>query len=313
MPAHDDLAELKTRVQLSHHVARKVKLSSPHGGDGGDRFGCCPFHDERTPSFTVNDAKGFFHCFGCGAHGDILDWWQKAEGLSFAEARDRLKREAGAGVSPRRERQQGLDINDDRKRRVALAIWAETRPIAGTPAERYLRSIRRISIDLPPTLRFHPGLRFEHGNPETLPAMVAAVVDQAGEVVAIQRTFLSPDGGGKARIEQPKRSLGSLGNASVRLAPAAPVLGIAEGIETGLSAMELFRLPVWCALGSNLGRLALPALVHRVVIFADHGDAGVTAAEKAATTFRQQRRKVAIEFPTLGKDFNDQLRGVGRD
>jgi hypothetical protein len=156
-------------------------------------------------------------------------------------------------------------------------------------------------------------LRSEHGNPDIQPAMVAAVVDKAGEAVAIQRTLLAPDASGKARIERPKRSLGSLGHASVRLAPAAPVLGIAEGIDTGLSAQELFRLPVWCALGSNLGRLALPAFVHRVVIFADRGDAGVTAAEKAATAFRQQRRKVAIEFPSLGKDFNDQLRGAGRD
>jgi hypothetical protein len=57
MLAHDDFAELKARVRLSDHLARKVKLSPPHGGDGGDRFGCCPFHDERMPSFTVNDAR----------------------------------------------------------------------------------------------------------------------------------------------------------------------------------------------------------------------------------------------------------------
>lgn len=72
----DDISALKARLKLSDYVGRHVKLRR----EGHDLFGRCPFHAEKTASFSVNDAKGFFHCFGCNAHGDVLDWWQKAEG-----------------------------------------------------------------------------------------------------------------------------------------------------------------------------------------------------------------------------------------
>ena len=93
--ASDDLSALKARVRLSDHVRLKVKLTR----QGPEWSGCCPFHAEKTASFTVNDVKGFYHCFGCHAHGDVLDWWQKGEGMSFAEARERLQREAGEFVA----------------------------------------------------------------------------------------------------------------------------------------------------------------------------------------------------------------------
>jgi DNA primase len=130
----------------------------------------------------------------------------------------------------------------------------------------------------------------------------------AGAVVAVQRTFLAPDGAGKATIENPKRSLGSIARGAVCLAPAGAVVGLAEGIETGLSAMELFHVPVWCALGSNLAGVRLPRAVRQVAIFADRGAAGEAAAEKARETFRLQGRKVTVRLPAIGKDFNDELK-----
>lgn len=72
------------------------------------------------------------------------------------------------------------------------------------------------------------------------------------------------------------------------LAPVGPVIGLAEGIETGLSAMDLFRVPVWCALGSNLARIVLPAGARNVAIFADRGEAG----ERAAATASRDRKSV---------------------
>jgi DNA primase len=75
-------------------VGRKVKLIRK----GREHSGLCPFHNEKTPSFTVNDEKGFYHCFGCGAHGDVVGFAMRSQSLSFPEAVERLASEAGLEV-----------------------------------------------------------------------------------------------------------------------------------------------------------------------------------------------------------------------
>jgi DNA primase len=312
-PPRLDLDGLKARLALSDIVGRHVRLSPGNG----DRFGLCPFHDEKGASFTVNDRKGFFHCFGCGAHGDHLDWWQRFEKLSFTEAVERLRREAGGDAPaaahlaplPLRDRPR-VDQDDPAtmaKAAAAQSIWQAAVPIAGTIAETYLRKARKISLPLPECLRFHPG-----GTDDAAPMMVAAVTNLSGDVVAIQRTYLKPDGSGKAAMLRPKMALGPVGKGAVCLAPAGSTLGIAEGVETGLSAMELFRLPVWCALGSNLARIVMPPAVRNVAIFADHGKAGEAAAARARDAFHEQQRKVSVRFSQSGSDFNDELREIRR-
>ncbi|CAN5683839.1 DNA primase [soil metagenome] len=89
------LDELRARVSLSDVVGRKVSLKRR---SGAEYAGLCPFHNEKTPSFTVNDKKGFFHCFGCGEHGDAVGFVMKTEGLSFPESVEKLAREAGMEV-----------------------------------------------------------------------------------------------------------------------------------------------------------------------------------------------------------------------
>ena len=64
------LDELRARVTLSGVIGRTTRLTKA----GREYKACCPFHNEKTPSFTVNDEKGFYHCFGCGAHGDAIRW-----------------------------------------------------------------------------------------------------------------------------------------------------------------------------------------------------------------------------------------------
>lgn len=88
------LDELRSRLPLADVVGRRVKLQKR----GRDFVGLCPFHNEKTPSFTVNEEKGFFHCFGCGAHGDAMTFVMRAEGASFPEAVERLANEAGLAV-----------------------------------------------------------------------------------------------------------------------------------------------------------------------------------------------------------------------
>src|SRR5207245_1346722 len=102
---------------------------------------------------------------------------------------------------------------------------------------------------LPEALRYSPRLD-HHPSGASFPALVAAVQSPAGRVTAIQRTFLSEDGRAKAAVDRPKLALGDFGTGAVRLAPPAAVLGLCEGIESALSAMQLHRLGAWCTLGS---------------------------------------------------------------
>jgi DNA primase len=88
------LDELRFRVRLTDVVGRKVKLTRA----GREWKGCCPFHNEKTPSFYINEDKGFYHCFGCGAHGDVIRFLTEAEGMGFLEAVQTLAGQAGLEV-----------------------------------------------------------------------------------------------------------------------------------------------------------------------------------------------------------------------
>lgn len=86
--------ELREKVSIVDVVGAKVKLIRK----GREYQACCPFHNEKTPSFTVNESKGFYHCFGCGAHGDIIKFEMEANNLSFMEAIEKLAEKAGLQV-----------------------------------------------------------------------------------------------------------------------------------------------------------------------------------------------------------------------
>ena len=88
------LEELRGRLRLVEVVGRKVRLVRR----GREHLGLCPFHNEKTPSFTVNEAKGFYHCFGCGAHGSVFDFVMHTENLGFTDAVARLAEEVGLAV-----------------------------------------------------------------------------------------------------------------------------------------------------------------------------------------------------------------------
>jgi DNA primase len=88
------LDQLRTRTTLSALIGRSTRLTKA----GREFKACCPFHNEKSPSFTVNDEKGFYHCFGCGAHGDAIRWMTDHQGLSFMDAVKELAAEAGMDV-----------------------------------------------------------------------------------------------------------------------------------------------------------------------------------------------------------------------
>jgi hypothetical protein len=152
----------------------------------------CPFHAEDTPSCHVYE-DGHYHCFGCGAHGDAIDWLRDVEGLDYDAAKALLAQGQAAAAAP--------SANTDYTLKLALALWRTAAPIAGTPALRYLADIRGIDVTALPAeapLRFHPRCVF--GPDLRAPALIALYTDVVtDEPAGIHRVKLSPNvfAGGK--------------------------------------------------------------------------------------------------------------------
>ncbi len=210
-------AELvKSRVGLVATIGRVVKLHKA----GREQAGLCPFHSETTPSFTVNEDKGFFHCFGCGAHGDVIEFVMQLRGCDFLTALAELEAGIGelpAGVQPaprktREERASSLLSSTE----AGQIVWSEARPCAAfdLPA-RYLRGRRidPLASGILDVVRFHPAcpvspwLRNSAQRGVCAPALLSPagkVIGDPGarvfEMQAVHITFLSADGNGKAKL-----------------------------------------------------------------------------------------------------------------
>ena len=94
----DFIEEVRSRISLSSIIGKRVKLTKK----GRRQTGLCPFHNEKTPSFSVNDDEGYYHCFGCGAGGDAITFLRETEGLDFTEAVTRLAESAGIAIPDQR-------------------------------------------------------------------------------------------------------------------------------------------------------------------------------------------------------------------
>lgn len=133
------LDELRSRILLSGLIAKTVKLQKA----GREFRACCPFHNEKSPSFYVNDEKGFYHCFGCGAHGDAIRWMTDQRGLGFMDAVKELAQGAGMEVPAPDPRARERAERDDSLHAVmaAAAKWFEEQldGIEGAAARAYLQ------------------------------------------------------------------------------------------------------------------------------------------------------------------------------
>jgi DNA primase len=146
------IQDLRQRVPLSDVVGRRVKLIRK----GRRHSGLCPFHAEKTPSFSVVDDDGFYHCFGCGAHGDAISFLREMDGLEFMEAVERLAEMAGLAVprtipqDPAASRQ--LKASFDILEETTLFFEAALRRDDGRNATRYLKQ-RRLDSAIVKTYR----------------------------------------------------------------------------------------------------------------------------------------------------------------
>jgi DNA primase len=296
-----DISAVRAAFPLSAVVGTTLVLRR----SGGEFVACCPFHNEKTPSFTVNDAKSFYHCFGCGAHGDVLDFVQQTQGVGLREAADLLGAGSFASTAPPRAPQQEPERDTTGE---AVAIWRASGPAAGTAAEAYLRW-RGIDIEVPPTIRF-ARLRYGSSGPQR-PCLVALVASVDNKAIGIQRTYLRDDGRGKADVPKPKLSLGRVRGGAIRLTAADRELIVCEGLEDGLSLSQELPHPVWVSAGAcMLPSMRFPGVVRSIVIGADSDAAGDREARKALDSYRVGGRAVRIIKPLDGfKDFNDELQG----
>jgi DNA primase len=149
------LDELRARTLLSSIIGPSVKLIRA----GREWKACCPFHDEKTPSFTVNDEKGFYHCFGCGAHGDAIRFLTDQRGLPFMDAVKELAAKAGMDVpapDPQaRERAERTASLTDVMAACQKWFAEQLQGIEGASAREYLK---KREIDSAQIARFGIGL-----------------------------------------------------------------------------------------------------------------------------------------------------------
>jgi len=133
------LDEIRARVPLAAVISKTVRLVKM----GREYAGLCPFHNEKSPSFTVNEDKGFFHCFGCGAHGDVISFEMRASHQSFPDAVEKLAALAGLSMPERAAPDRDSEIRQANLHTVLeqAAQWfeAQLRSTGGRAALAYLR------------------------------------------------------------------------------------------------------------------------------------------------------------------------------
>ncbi|MET0240209.1 MAG: CHC2 zinc finger domain-containing protein [Sphingobium sp.] len=306
--AHHNLSDILQRhTTLKKRGAREMK-------------GLCPFHEEKSPSFEVNDAKGTFYCHGCGASGDHFTALTKLDSMTFREAFEALADDTFPAVDPADRARRAKEDEAERLAAIAEAhlFWTAATDVHGTPAETYLRQCRGISVAFPPSVRFGmvPAAKNEHGQWErSYPALIGAVT-LGDELVAIQRIFLRDDGTGKRWGKKSKLTLGRFRCGAIKMGnrQAAPTeIVVTEGPEDALSIAEAIpELEVWSSLGtSNMPLLHLPQSVRRVTIAGQNDKAGRAVVQAAAESLAARGVEVRTMWPEPSfKDWNDQLRGV---
>lgn len=286
-------------------------------GRGVQRPGNCPIHGGHD-SASYNMESGAFCCHNpaCGAHGgDVLDFHRQLHGLEFVQA----ARDLGAWIedeqAPTRiEPAKPVPRPPAPRAREPLPEYARSllrgsESLQGTPGETYLR--RRGCATPPPDgdLRYHPHVW--HSPTRTYwPALLAIITDAVtGEQMGVHRTYLAPDGSGKAPIEPPRMVLGPKQGGVIRLWPDEAVdiaLGIGEGIESCLSLAWVMR-PTWAAIDAgNLAAFPVLAGVQSLTIATDHDPAGIAGAKACAERWTAAGREVRLVVPPLpGHDLND--------
>jgi putative DNA primase/helicase len=266
-----------------------------------NRHGPCPIcgGDDRFRWDNRNDG-GSFICNHCGA-GDGFSLAGKVTGMSFNELAERVRQMLGHSNEVK---QVEIDLEEVRNRTEMQRAWgAARRPSLYGPVALYLEN--RVGC-LWPSLSIREAFYGRHAG------MVCVIIDYTGtKSVNVHTTLLNQDGT-KADVEKPKLVMkGTLPDGcAIRLGPIKPVMGVAEGIETAISASIMFDMPVWaCINGTLLSKWIPPDRAEQITIFGDN-DANFTGQAKAYHLANrlevQHKRRVTVSIPpTTGHDWND--------
>jgi putative DNA primase/helicase len=196
----------------------------------------------------------------------------------------------------------------------AMFLWHEAKSPKQTIVETYLRNrgCKLGPVTGADMLRFHPNCPFKAlGGPLRTPAMLALITDAVtGEPIGVHRTAIKDDGSGKRELGDgisSKQILGAARRGAIRLHAASEHIGIAEGIETALSASQVLGTAVWATLSST-GIATFPVLkgAKYLTVFADHDHAGAQAARRCCLRYQGAGIDAKIHFPPdVGADWND--------
>lgn len=295
-----DFDAIRHEHSLVDHVAAVVKLRQA----GCEWEAPCPFHADRTPSFRIYGSGLRWICHaGCGG-GDLLDFIRKLHGVNTSQAIQmvslgNLPSVHVAAAPPETQRVDRLEE--------ARSIWRQSSAARGTEVETYLRA-RGITVPVPDSIRF---ARLRYGRKGPLhPVLVAVVADANSRLIGIQRTYLNAAGTGKLAVDKPKLSLGHVSGGAIRLAPAARILFVTEGLEDGLTLQQEQGRATWVSAGAgNLHKMIFPAGVEDVAIGGDADERGYAEARKAVAVFKHRGIVSRAFFPADAKDFNAELMG----
>lgn len=343
------LDELRARTLLSAVISPSVKLIRA----GREWKACCPFHNEKTPSFTINDEKGFYHCFGCGAHGDAIRFLTDARGLPFMDAVKELAGKAGLDVpapDPRaRERNERTsDLTDVM---AACQKWfaEQLSGIEGSEAREYLQkrgvapaTISRFGIGLAPEGRnklkgalsslgedklVETGMLIKNDEGETYDRFRGRIMipirDARGRVIAFGGRIL---GAGEPKyLNSPDTPLFDKGRTLYNLDLASPATRSAKRlivVEGYMDVIALDRAGVAEAVAPN-GTAVTEAQLERMwrldpnpILCFDGDSAGQKAAIRAATrAIPHLGPERTLRFVELpaGQDPDDVVNNGGRD
>lgn len=245
--------------------------------------------------FTDFKQRGNWVCNQCG-HGDGFELLERVFGWNFLKAKDEIQRVIGtARLQPVRNERTEEEIKTSIRK-----VLRETKAvITGDPVWQYLHQRTGI-VNVPCDIRFHPSLWHSEAE-KRFPAMLAVLRYPNGDGATVHRTYLTQDGK-KAPVEKVKKLMSGLpiNSSCVRLSEIAPLIGIAEGIETALAASVVFGFPVWAATSAPvLEKWEPPAGIQEIVICGDNDTsyAGQAAAYSLAKRLRTKGFAVSVEIP----------------
>lgn len=275
------------------------------------KHGPCPLCGGKDRFRWDNkDGAGTYICNSCGA-GDGMKLAIGFTAKPFAEVAKEIDAMLG-NIKPDGEKPRA-DLSEAQRMSALREVASQTVRIQrGDLADRYLTSRGLAEHTYFKTLRFAPKLR--DGEGQVRPCLVATVQGEDGSNVTLHRTFLKPDGSAKADMASPRKLMpGPLPKGSaVRTSDyTGGPLGIAEGIETALSAIRLYDMPVWAALNAHmLANWAPPDGCTEVAVFGDNDPkfAGQAAAYQLANRLALAGIDVTVHIPKqAGSDWNDEL------